>query len=120
MSQPPATQWQSVTTADLNATIVAGQTVSNAIDLEGTFLTGLIIPSNFDGSQLQFQTSRDGISFGNYRNTSNDIVTITVTAGDNFGIVPSDFASWRYLKLVCVTTQTTTNTIIGLVTRPLS
>ena len=120
MSQPSSSQWQSVTTSDKSVTISTGQTVSSAADLQGTFLTGLNIPTEFDGTQITFKVSNDGVNFGNYRNTSNTLITMTVTAGDSVGIVPSDFASWRYIKIVSVTTQTTTDTVIGLVTRPLS
>ena len=120
MSQPSSSQWQSVTTSDNSATIAVGQTTSNAVDLQGTSLTGLNIPANFSGTQLTFQVSNDGVNFGNYRNTSNALITITVTPGSAIGIVPSDFASWRYIKFISGTTQATTNAIIGLATRPLA
>ena len=109
-----------VVTNNLTATIAVGQTVSGAVDLSATFLTALIIPANFDGSQITFEVSNDGTNFYAYRNTSNTVIIATVTAGSAMGIVPSDFASWRYIKIVSVTTQTTTDTVIGLVTRPLA
>lgn len=120
MTQPKAAQWQSVTTDDLDATIPASGTVSNAIDLQGTFLVGLIIPANFDGTQLKFKGSRDGNTFYTLNNTAGDDLIATVVAGQATSIVPQDFSMWRYIQLVSVTTQTTTDTIIGLVTRPLS
>jgi hypothetical protein len=120
MSQVNSGQFTNfVATNNLTATITVGQTVSGAVDLSATFLTALIIPANFDGTQITFQVSNDGTSFYAYRNTSNTIVTVTVTPDSAMGIVPSDFASWRYIKIVSVTTQTTTDTVIGLVTRPL-
>ena len=119
MSQPSAGQWQSVTTDELEATIPVNDTVSNAVDLKGTFLCGLVFPSTFDGTQLRFQVSNDGTTFQNYYNTSGTLITMTCAASTTVGIVPSDFAMWRYIKLVSVTTQTTTSTVIGLVTRPI-
>lgn len=119
MTQPSSSDWQSITTSDNSVTIPVNDTVSNAKDLQGTFLCALNIPSTFDGSQLQFLVSNDGENFRAYRNVLNQLYTITVTAGDAVGIFPADFAMWRYIKLVSVTTQTTTSTIIGLVTRPI-
>lgn len=127
MGQPSPDQWQSTTTSALTATIASGQTVSQAIDLQGTFLTGLVVPANFDGTQIQFLASRDGTDTGlgayaPYYNAAGTRVTIVVTAAtlSFIGLSPQDFSSIRYLKLVSVTTQTTTPTVIGLVTRPLS
>lgn len=122
MTQPSPSNWQSQTTDSLNATIAASQTVSDAIDLLGTFLVGLIIPANFDGTQVQFEGSRDGTNFVPLYNTSGSRLTVTVTAATLTGvsICPQDFAMWRYIKLVSVTTQATTSSVIGLVTRPLS
>jgi hypothetical protein len=120
MTQPKAAQWQSVTTDDLDATIATGQTVSNAIDLQGTFLVGLIIPANFDGTQLQWEVSRDGITFYEDYNAAGTRMTATVTPGKACSFSAQDFAMWRFIKLVSVTTQATTDTIIGLVTRPLA
>lgn len=119
MSQPSAAQWQSVTTSALTATIPVNDTVSGAVDLKGTFLCGLIFPSTFDGTQLRFKVSNDGTTFQDYYNTSGTFLTITCAAGITVGIVPSDFAMWRYIKLVSATTQTTTSSVIGLVTRPI-
>lgn len=115
-----AKRFLQVTTDDLTATIEVGETVSEAIDLHGTFLCGLEIPANFDGSEITFQTSRDGSTYRRARNTSNDIITVTVTPGENTSIAPTDFSMWRYIKLVTTTPQATTDTVIGLVTRPLS
>lgn len=120
MTQPKASNWQSITTDNLNATIATGETVSDAIDLQGTFLVGLIIPANFDGTQLKFKGSRDGENFYTLNNTAGNDLIATVVAGQATSIAPQDFAMWRFIQLVSVTTQTTTDTIIGLVTRPLS
>lgn len=117
-----STQFQPELTSDLDATIVVAATKSNAIDLSGTYLVGLIIPANFDGTQLQFEGSRDGTTFVPLYNSGGTRQTITVTAATLTGIsiAPTDFSMWRFLKLVAVTTQMTTDTVIGLVTRPLS
>ncbi len=130
MSQPPKTQFASVTTADVNATIVVSGTTSGALDLVGTFLVGLIVPDNFDGTQIQFLGSRSGDidsvggleSYVPIYNASGTRLTVTATAATLTGIAltPSDFAMWRFIKLVSVTTQTVTPTVIGLVTRPIS
>lgn len=120
MAQPLSSQWGSVTTSGNSVTIPVNDTTSNAIDLQGTFLVGLIFPSTFDGTQLRFKVSNDGTTYQDYYNTSGTLITLTCGASRTVGIVPSDFAGFRYLQLVSVTTQTTTSTVIGLVTRPLA
>lgn len=118
-------QLQPILTSDKNATIVAGQTVSDIQDLKGGFLVGLTIPANFDGTGIKFQGSRDGVSFIPLYNTAGVELTITITGsipvgGIGVSIVPSDFAMWQFLKLVTTSAQATTDTVIGLVTRPLA
>lgn len=117
--QPRPGQWQSVTTDVLDFEIAEGETTSNALDLQGTFLVGLIIPSAFTGTQIKFYGSRDGTDFYLLNNTLGDDLVATVVTNQATSICPQDFAMWRYLKLEAVTAQSSDVTI-GAVTRPLS
>lgn len=113
-------QFQSVQCFDKTITISSGETVSPAIDLIGTYVVGMIIPTTFDGTSLSLQGSNslDG-TYHNVYNTSGSQVTATVAASRYVAFVPSDTASIRFLKLVAGTMQTG-DTTITLVTRPLA
>jgi hypothetical protein len=120
MGNPSATNYQSNLCFDKTLTILDGQTASNAIDLIGTYLVALIIPTGFDGSTLAIQgaASLDGTYYNAYNTSGTQLVPV-VAASRYIPFVPSDTASIRFLKLIAGTSQTGDITIT-LVTRPLA
>lgn len=104
---------------DKSATIASGQTLSEAIDTQGTQLTGLFIPSTFDGTTLYIQaaTDIDG-TYGRIQVSGSDFA-LTVSAGkpvaiENLAVT----AGFQFIKLEAATAQTTTDTVITLALRP--
>lgn len=88
-----------------SVTISNGGTTSTAIDTSGLSILGIVIPSSFTGTAISFQTSIDNSTYNNLYNTSNTLVSMNVTQARSYGIVPSDFAGWRFLKLVSNATE---------------
>ena len=110
---------------DLTATIViaTSTTVSPAVDLYGTQLVGIFVPSTFDGTGLTIQASTaiDGTYVDvQTDHTSATAYPITTTASryiplDNLSIP----AGLRFIKITTGSAQTTTNTIFTLATMPI-
>ncbi len=113
-------QFQSELCFDKTITIADGQTASPAIDLIGTYVVALIIPTGFEGTTLALQgsDSLDGTYYNAYNTAGTQLVPV-VAASRYIPFVPSDTASIRFLKLVAGTAQTGAITI-KLVTRPLA
>ena len=113
--------YQPCTNYDLSATITSGQTVSAAVDLEGTGLAGLILPSTFDGTAISFKMS--ATLTGTYVDVQDGAGSTFTLTGAASKYVPISnlayLAGVRFIKLVSGTAQATTDTIITLVTRPL-
>ena len=105
------TTLQSVLTIGDSVTIGAGSTTSDAIDMQGYTLTAIIMPATFTGTSLTFSVSDDGNTFYTMYNTSNTAVTAYVTQGRWYELLPSDFASTRYLKIISSATEGSARTI---------
>ncbi len=102
-------------------TIATSTTVSAAVDLYGTQLVGIFVPSTFDGTGITISASTaiDGTYVDvQTDHTSATAYPITTTASryiplDNLAI-PEGL---RYIKLTTGSAQTTTNTIFTLATK---
>lgn len=103
---------------DVTVTIADGATESSAADLQGTSLVGMVIPAAFDGASMTFKVSSDGTTYQTFKNLAGTTATAVVAASNSYGIVPADFAGWRFIKLVADTAQTGA-TVITLQTLPL-
>src|SRR4051794_8809084 len=107
---------------DLTATIATSGTTSGAIDLSGCTLVGLFVPATFDGTTLTITASAS--LTGTYvsvqqDHTSASAYTITTAASRYVGLDNLDLASGlQFIKLVAGTSQSTTDTVITLVVRP--
>lgn len=113
-------QFQSVVSYDLTATIAAGQDESHVIDLSGCVLAGLFLPANFNGTTVTLlaSTAPDG-TFVPVQDGEGADFTIT---GDESRYAPvNDYAivaGLRYIKLKAGTSQSGSDTVITLATRP--
>ena len=101
----------------LTAKVASGATLqASGSDLAGLRNWGLMIPSTFDGTQIQFQMC-DTLA-GTYvpvYDITNTRIIMTVVAS-RFYDIPGELTSIRFLKIECVTAQATTDTdflIIG-------
>lgn len=117
---PESTNFSPNVCFDNTVTITSGQTQSGAVDLDGTTLCGLLLPSTFDGTTITFQTS-DTLA-GTYvdiQDGTGASASVTCAASKYIALDPLAFAGIRFLKLTAGTSQSTTDTIIILATRPL-
>lgn len=114
----PTNQYPAIVMTDTAATIANGQTASAEIDLAGTTLCGLFLPSNFSGTSLTLQAS--SASGGTYVSVFSGGSAFTLS-GSASSYVPIEsmpvLAGVRFIKLVAGTTQTA-NVIITLSVRP--
>ena len=89
----------------IQTTIASGQTESSPIDVYGTTLKTIFLPSAFDGTSITFQVSYDGTTYYDYYNVDNQAVTVTCSANRAYGWLANDFYSIRFLKLVSNATE---------------
>lgn len=117
---PSSSDFQSIISYDLTATIASGQTESGVVDLGGTQLVGLFLPSTFDGTTLSIQAAltAGGTFVPVYADGADLGFTVAAAKAVGFeNLAP--LAGWRFIKLVAGTSQSTSDTVITLVTRPL-
>ena len=80
-------------------TISSGESVSDALDLRGKTLIGLIMPSALTSTSMNFELSVDNDSFSDMYDTDGNKIAITVASSRFISIDGTDFYSARYLKL---------------------
>ena len=108
---------------DITATIViaTSTTVSPAVDLYGTQLVGIFVPSTFDGTGITISASAtiDGTFVAvQTDHTSSTAYPITTTASRYIPLgnlaIPTGL---RFIKLTTGTVQATTDTVFTLATK---
>lgn len=97
-------------------TIQNGQNKSNAIDLKGASLKTLFMPAAFDGTEISFEVSTDGVNFLPYYNIDNVLIKMNCAIDRAYGFAAIDFYSIRWLKLVSNATEGS-DRVITLLTR---
>ncbi len=86
-------------------TIASGQTVSSAALTEGD-LVGIRTPAALTGTSITFQTAFEDQVFLPYKKpATGNPVSMAVAADGSYGIVPSDFKSFDYIKIVSGSTE---------------
>jgi hypothetical protein len=107
---------------DLSATILDGQTTSNAIDLAGTSILAFITDAALNGIAFTFLVSNEagGTYLPLHRMIDGAIVTAIVDVSRYSATNPADFASARFLKIVSGTAQSGADTVITIVNRRLA
>ena len=101
-------------------TIAASGTTSAEFDLADFDLVGIITPSTCDGTTITFTGAWS--SGGTFyavaaSNAASTAYTVTTTASILTPINPTIFAGVRYIKAVCGSSQTTTDTNLTLLLR---
>jgi hypothetical protein len=81
-------------------TISSGQTTSDAVNLNGFGMVGLILPSALTSTSMTFTGSQDNSTFTALYNTAGVQLAITLAASRIILFVPGDFVGINYLKLV--------------------
>jgi hypothetical protein len=101
----------------ITCTVTSTATVSGATDLTGYRNFGLIVPSTFDGTTITFQVSdTSGGTYVALYDITNTQVSMTIAASRAYDL-PGELMVWRYMKIVCGTTQATTDTVFQLVAK---
>jgi len=98
---------------EIEINIDSGETDSSAIDLFGTTLAGLYIPSGFTGSSIQYQATYDGQNFFAIRDSEDNAVTSTVSPSSYVALNPILFYGVRTIKLIAGASQTSDIIIQG-------
>ncbi len=102
-------------------TIATDDDLTEAVDLRGTQLVGLHVPSNFDGTGIILFAcdTIDGTFLAvQTDSTSATALPITTTASRYVPINPIVTEGLRFVKIGTVTGQTTNNTIFKLACKP--
>jgi hypothetical protein len=94
-----------------NAVIALSGTISAAVDLAGTGLVAIQLPSVMTGTAISFQGSADGVTYGAIHDGAGAAVSIT-TAANLVVVVPSSITNGtRWIKLVSGSTEAAERTI---------
>lgn len=117
-------------------TIEVGQSASEAINISGSNLVGLIIPANLTATFLNFLVNT--VVSGNYKILKTNVaktassppvefnVGLNVSVDSAVAFKPEDLGGWQFIKIKTVDNadvadnQLTTPAIITLVLRPIS
>lgn len=105
-------QYSPIVAFDKSAVIAQSSTTSAEINLQGTTLCGLFIPSTMDGTSLTFQVANaSGGTFYDMRDIYNNLITAQITDGDFVYIDPTLFAGVQFIKIISDATETAERTI---------
>jgi hypothetical protein len=99
---------------DLLIDVSEDNDLSNALDLRGKVLVALVMPATITSTVITFSGSTDGTTYNTITNTSGVALSCTVSASRHVCIVPIDFASIRFLKLVMGSAELADRTIIAV------
>lgn len=103
---------------ELTAVIASAASVSGAVDLVGTGLIAIQMPSAITGNSISFQGSADGTTFGPIYDSTGE-AAVGVAASQLIAVPETVTRSTRYIKLVSDVAEGAERTI-KLITRPIS
>jgi len=116
---PTAGQYEPVI-ANVTCTVTSGNTTSGEVDLAGCQLVGIYVPSTFDGTTITLTCAPTaGGTHVAVQDGYGSAFTLT-TAASRYCPIPSlaITAGIEFVKLVCGTSQSTTDTVFTLAVRP--
>lgn len=103
-------------------TIASGATTSISVDTsafgEAVGLVGFIMPAAFTGASLSFKVSQDDVTYVPLNDSSNALVSITVTASTAYGFkqdVRSCLDPWRFFQFVSASSEAAPRIIVIIV-----
>lgn len=103
-------------------TIASGQALSDAANVQGRDVVGIVMPAGWDAAALTLRASADGQNFADVFNIAGTEVSYTVAAGRYIPIEAGTLSGMQSLILRSGTTATpvnqTANRVIGVVLRP--
>ena len=111
--------FRSFLVGDATTNIASGATTSSEIDLSGTTICGIYIPSAFTGTGLTFSASTvSGGTFVSIRDGAGNAISKTIAAGQYLRLDPTDFVGVRFLQIVSNATEAAARTLT-LAARPI-
>lgn len=99
---------------DLLIDISADDDLTNALDLRGKVLVGILTPASLTSTAMTFQFSNDNTTFTDLYDSSGNQVSITVAASRFIGLLAEDFAAARYLKIATASGESADRTITAI------
>lgn len=116
---PTADQYSPII-SNVTCTVTSGNTTSGEVDLAGCQLVGIYVPSTFDGTTITLTCAPTaGGTHVAVQDGYGSAFTLT-TAASRYCPIPSlaITAGIEFVKLVCGTSQSTTDTVFTLAVRP--
>jgi hypothetical protein len=103
-------------------TILNGASLSDAADLRGLPLVGVVLPAGYDTADLTFQGSADGDSFADlYDRAGNELKLTGAAASRYYVLAPGVLPGLRYIKVRSGTAGTpvaqTSDVVLTLIAR---
>jgi hypothetical protein len=107
----------SISTWRNTADIAAGASLSQAMDMEGTAILGLIVPAGWTTANFTFQGSHDKESWYNIYDDDGTEVTVVAAASRAISVdlAAGKLAPWRYLKIRSGTSGVPVNQSVAMV-----
>ena len=100
---------------DLLVDISSDDDLTNALDMRGKTLVGLIMPSVLTSTAINFSASETASgTFTDIYDTSGNKLSVTVAASRYILIDPSDFTGVRFLKIVMGSSEGADRTITAV------
>jgi hypothetical protein len=90
--------------------IANGTTTSDAIRTAGFAIFGLVMPTAFTGASISFTVSHDGTTYQALYDTTNTLVSLTVSASRSYDL-PTALAAWSYFKIVSASSEGAARTL---------
>lgn len=90
------------------ATILSGASLSDAIDLSGRNLTGILLPATWTTADLTFSVSLDGTTYADLHDAAGEYVAVAA-ASVFIGLNIAALMGFRYLKVRSGTSGTPVN-----------
>ncbi len=104
---------------DFSVKIIATDTLSEIMNLQGASLLGIRTDAAFTASAISFKVSLDGIVFLPLTDgQTGEILTFTVPASRHVRLIPADFVGAQFIQIETQIAQVS-DTLIELVCGPL-
>lgn len=81
-------------------TVANGATTSDAVNLNGFGMVGLILPSALTSTAMTFTGSQDGTNYSALYNVAGTQLAITIAASRIVLFSPGDFVGINFVKLI--------------------
>jgi hypothetical protein len=79
--------------------IANGASLSDALNLAGHTLVGIIMPSSWTSANLTFQASHDGTTYSNLFDDAGNEQTVTAAASEYLFLSPLEWVGIAFLKV---------------------